>query len=107
MERAAGVSLQKVWKDATFKERQEPIYSTVDLEKAWCSITFTQYGSLYYKEDLSGSKIADLTYIDTTGKEIRNSRYAVGPTTSRRYFDSGRGSIDQDLGPCTISGIIL
>jgi hypothetical protein len=107
MERATGVSLHQGWKDASFEARLQTIYSAIDLEKSWGSLTFTQHGSLYFKQDLSGSGFADLTYVDTTGKETKNSRYAVGPTTSRKFFDAGRGSIEQDLGPCMISAVSL
>jgi hypothetical protein len=56
----------------------------VQFDKRLSKNSFHQYGGLYYNTDRN-----DL-----------NNKFVVGPTTNRKYFDDGRGSLDIDRGPC-------
>ncbi|KAG6083652.1 hypothetical protein E4U15_001884 [Claviceps sp. LM218 group G6] len=69
----------------------------VHLDKA--SVTFEQYGSLYFAEDYKGQNARALVYTDEKGQRVEDPRFVIGPSTSREMFDYGRGGIDFDRGP--------
>ncbi|UDD60931.1 hypothetical protein AFCA_008318 [Aspergillus flavus] len=62
---------------------------------------FNGFGSLYYKDDLHSSVDTLPLYVDNSGKEVQSTKFAIGPTNHRTFFDFGRGSLDIDRGPWT------
>ncbi|KAF4266760.1 hypothetical protein KXX33_006653 [Aspergillus fumigatus] len=91
MEKVAGVQLSKVWSKMGIKERFELVKTISGYQKAWTSMSFTQYGSLYYSSD-TDSDGCDLAKGD--GSVTKSQRFAVGPSTGREFLDDG-GSAEQ------------
>ncbi|KAH1486852.1 hypothetical protein LV164_008125 [Aspergillus fumigatus] len=96
MEKVAGVQLSKVWSKMGIKERFELVKTISGYQKAWMSMSFTQYGSLYYSSD-TDSDGCDLAKGD--GSVTKSQRFAVGPSTGREFLDDGRMEMDSDRGP--------
>ena len=71
-------------------------------QKVWMSASFAKFGSLYYAEDLPGHNSHDFLYVNEDGAEVRDSRFAVGPSTGREVIDDGRAAVTFDRGPCKI-----
>ena len=100
MEEVPGIELEQVWPKMSIEDRFAVVKSIVGFQKAWTSVSFTNYGSLYFSRDLEGAPSSQPLYIDENGNYITNEEFAVGPSTARETFDSGRGGIDFDRGPC-------
>ncbi|KAH5006440.1 hypothetical protein HBI81_197980 [Parastagonospora nodorum] len=99
MEEVPGIELEQVWPKMSIEDRFAVVKSIVGFQKAWTSVSFTNYGSLYFSRDLEGAPSSQPLYIDENGNYITNEEFAVGPSTARETFDSGRGGIDFDRGP--------
>ncbi|KAE8327124.1 kinase-like domain-containing protein [Aspergillus sergii] len=80
MEKQAGVMLSDVWDSLKGKQRAQLVFQVVDFEKTLAATKFTGFGSF--------------------GKEVQSTKFAIGPTNHRTFFDFGRGSLDIDRGPC-------
>jgi hypothetical protein len=101
MEKLPGVQLDDTWRTLGVEARWKVVQRIASFQAEWTGLSFTQYGSLYYKDDLSSSR--SRVYTNTDGKEITNDRFAVGPSTSRQNTDDGRKDIEFDRGPCSVS----
>ncbi|KAG6123992.1 hypothetical protein E4U12_000338 [Claviceps purpurea] len=99
MEKVHGVELQQLWPKMTTEERWEVVKAVAAYQESWASVTFEQYGSLYFAEDFEGENIPALVYTDEKGERVEDSRFVIGPSTSREMFDMGRCGIDFDRGP--------
>ncbi|KAG6219886.1 hypothetical protein E4U26_007046 [Claviceps purpurea] len=121
MEKLDGVQLQEVWPEMTLKDRLEVVKAVAAYQKSWASVSFEQFGSLYFAEDVKEKRILALeqfgsssshfvedvkeksipalVYTDEKGKRVEDSRFVIGPSTSREMFDNGRGDIGFNRGP--------
>lgn len=100
MEKAPGVELGKLWEDLTGRQRYEVVKQIVGYEKAFASTRFTMFGSLYYATDLPNTTANDILCMKEDGTDMFCSRFAIGPSNSRVFFDDGKASLDMDRGPC-------
>lgn len=96
MEKSSGVELGKLWETIPGKQKVEIVKQVLTCQKKLTSSHFPQHGSLYYANDLQHVDSSHI--IDDDG--AASSRFAVGPTTSRSFFDHGRDRVDVHLGPC-------
>ncbi|KAK1145263.1 hypothetical protein N8T08_004416 [Aspergillus melleus] len=105
MEKQAGVTLSNMWGSMKGKQKAQIVLQVVDIEKSLAAIKFRKLGALYYKEDLPArpSSMASL-YIDSTGNEVQSSKFGIGPTNHRAFFDFGRADLDIDRGPWDTPG---
>lgn len=101
MEKAAGAQLNEFWPNMNIEARFEVVKTIAGYQHAWRSISFAQYGSLYYSRDLDHPKTCVLTRSD--GSLVTEPSFAVGPSTGRDHFDDGRIAVDFDRGPCKFS----
>lgn len=99
MEKVPGIQLSTLWKGMDFEDRVAILTTIAKFQASWMSTSFTQFGSLYYKEDLQGSK-QSLSYTAPNGDTLIDLKFAVGPCTVRNTNDDGRSTIDFDRGPC-------
>ncbi|KAF2127104.1 hypothetical protein P153DRAFT_424425 [Dothidotthia symphoricarpi CBS 119687] len=106
MEKVSGIELERVWPSMDIKDRLKVVKSIALMQKAWTSISFHQYGSLYFTEDLDEPTGTEPLYFDAYGKGITDKRYQVGPSIGRESIDNGRATINFDRGPCKISSPI-
>lgn len=96
MERSKGGG--KIWHDVSREDRLEVVRTLVGYEKAFVSANFPMYGSLYYAKDLpTPSQSQRLDSINSTDK---GEDFAIGPTTTRAFFDQGRDLVEANQGPC-------
>jgi hypothetical protein len=72
-------------------------------QKAWSSVSFKRFGALYYAKDLECSAGTEPLYVDGNGAEVRDEKFAIGPSTGRQWIDNKRASVDVDRGPCKTS----
>ncbi|KAG6057669.1 hypothetical protein E4U17_001090 [Claviceps sp. LM77 group G4] len=99
MERLDGAHLEDVWPEMKIEDRNEVVKAVAAYQKSWASVTFEQYGSLYFAEDYKGQNAPALVYTDENGRRVEDPRFVIGPSTSREMFDYGRGDIEFDRGP--------
>ncbi|KAL3250473.1 hypothetical protein ABHI18_011187 [Aspergillus niger] len=97
MEKVGGVQLGKVWPRMNFEQKFELVKTLCGYQKAWMSKSFTQYGGLYYSNDLQSNRGCIL--VDEDGSQSRDNRFAIGPTTGRQFLDHGRIDVNFDRGP--------
>ncbi|KAL5332899.1 kinase-like domain-containing protein [Aspergillus crustosus] len=96
MEKVSGVQLEHVWSELPIEDKFEVVKTISRYQKAWMSVSFPAYGSLYYADDLNPSGKGLLVDEATS-----NSPFAVGPSTGRGFFDDGKSALDFDRGPWT------
>ncbi|KAG6152029.1 hypothetical protein E4U51_000513 [Claviceps purpurea] len=99
MEKVNGVELQQVWPRMEVEDRRELVKAVTAYQKFWASVTFDKYGSLYFTEDFKGENITSLVYTKEKGQKVEDSRFVIGPSTSRDMFDYGRGVVEFYRGP--------
>jgi len=63
-------------------------------QKAWTSISFKKFGSLYYARNLEQGVKNDVLDYDTDGAGIVDVRFAIGPCTRREFIIDGRGAVE-------------
>ena len=76
------------------------VKAIANYQNSWTSISFKKYGSLYYAKDLDNSSENEYLYTDGNGIDIKDSRFAIGPSTGRELIDNGRATVEFDRGPC-------
>ncbi len=103
MEKVPGIELERVWPSMKIADRFSIVKAIAGFQKAWTSVSFKKYGSLYYARDLEKRVGNDLLYVGADGIEATNAKFAIGPSTGRELVDNGRANIDFDRGPCKIS----
>ena len=99
MELVRGVPLSKIWYAMGVENRWAVVKAIARYQKAWTSISFDRFGSLYYAKDLVDN-MQCLSYVNSDGVKIDDTKFCVGPSTVRDSVDNGRMSIEFDRGPC-------
>ncbi|KAL1613217.1 hypothetical protein SLS60_001449 [Paraconiothyrium brasiliense] len=102
MEKAQGIELEKIWPSMNIKNRLALVENIAGFQKAWTSISFKRFGSLYYANDLDESSESEPLYVDANGIDTIDERFAIGPSTGREMVDNGRATVQFDRGPCKI-----
>ncbi|PLB45009.1 hypothetical protein P170DRAFT_513098 [Aspergillus steynii IBT 23096] len=97
MEKVAGVQLNELWPKLDIRDKFAVVKAITGFQKAWMSTSFTPYGSLYYASDLGSNDSCIL--VKPNGSEVKEHRFAVGPSTGREFLDDGRIALDFDRGP--------
>lgn len=100
MEKANGIELSRKWPEMSGADKYLLTQAVVGFEQVLTSASFGMIGSLYYAEDAIGSTREGVLYVSEGEGDVRNSEFAVGPITSRQFFDDGRGAMEVDRGPC-------
>ncbi|KAI1983645.1 Phosphotransferase enzyme [Ophidiomyces ophidiicola] len=95
MEKAAGSCLSNVWPTLNNQQKRDIIQAVVKFEIKFLSNPFGGIGSLYYPKDVPrGTKV-----IPAASLNKAYSRWILGPTTDRRFFDDDKGKLSLDRGP--------
>lgn len=98
MDKTEGVPLSQVWGTMKLPQKLQVLLAMTRLQKHWLSVSFSHYGSLYYKEDVhppAGNHFVK------EGKVVRDSEFAIGPATGRDWYNAGRSNLHVEKGPCT------
>lgn len=114
LEYTPGVPLASRWREI----RGGPVRSIMDtmfaMERALLSQPFSQYGSMYFADDVSpelrdrplyptGQSLVyppDVSLVNPPSSEYLSRKYKIGPTADRQWYRGAYGSIDCDRGPC-------
>jgi hypothetical protein len=51
MDKVEGVPLSQVWSTMTLPQKLQVLLAVTRIQKQWLSVSFSHYGSLYYKGD--------------------------------------------------------
>jgi hypothetical protein len=100
MDKIEGVPLSQVWGKMKLPQKLQVLLAMTRLQKQWLSISFSHYGSLYYTGDVQPATVGSHYVKD--GKAVKDSEFAIGPTTGRDWFDGGRSILDTERGPCML-----
>ena len=104
MEKLPSIQLSVVWAQMGIEDRFTVAKAIARYQKAWMSVSFNQFGSLYYPKDLDRSA-QSLSYINRHNITVTDPRFAVGPpSTARGFSDDGRSNVQFDRGPCKFYG---
>jgi hypothetical protein len=98
MERVHGVELSLCWKTLTRKQRLMIIKQLCQYESTLFTTTFSHYGSLYYRSNLSPEQ--------QSPQLGRGELWCVGPTADPSFWHGERKDLDLKRGPCNIPRVI-
>ncbi|KAF8071670.1 kinase-like domain-containing protein [Lyophyllum atratum] len=106
MEKAPGIDLRTRWPLVTVgSDALAFVNDFVDMERKFERVSFSQIGSLYFKEDVpSGLRDRPLFSpdVDLDGDETIKAaaeKYRIGPMSDRQWWRGGRAELDIDRGP--------
>ncbi|PVI05380.1 hypothetical protein DM02DRAFT_554611 [Periconia macrospinosa] len=99
MEKAPGIELEQVWPQMCVQDRLSVVKKIASFQKAWTSVSFKQYGGLYYTKDLEDYHKDQPLYTDANGVDVKDKTFAIGPSPGRENVDYGRGTVEFDRGP--------
>ena len=91
MEKCPGIELGRLWDDMSGRQKNDVVRQVASYSARLSKARFPCYGSLYHAKDIP----------DIRGTEVDDC-FAVGPTTSRTWFDDKRAEVNVDRGPCKI-----
>ncbi|KAF9485554.1 hypothetical protein BDN70DRAFT_871224 [Pholiota conissans] len=75
------------------------IADTADLMIGLASIRFSQYGSIYYKEDVDSELQGRPFYAEGEKQDELSDRFRIGPSVERRFYRGERAHMSIDRGP--------
>ena len=102
MEKVQGIELEQVWPSMKVKDRFTVVKSIAAFQKAWTTISFKKFGSLYCSKDLEGQRHGMPLCNGTQGFDILDDEFAIGPTAAREWIDDGRATVSLNRGPCKL-----
>jgi hypothetical protein len=100
MEKVPGVQLSQVWKSMKVADKMQLRLNLALHQEAWLSISFREFGGLYYSQDVVGGAPERYLYNNQKGDETHDPRFSIGPMTGRDWSDCGRAELKCDRGPC-------
>lgn len=100
METAQGIQLSNVWDNLDARKKKDIVNSIVSTEQKLLDAKFAQYGSLYYKDDISEADRAPRLYADPTRPDDGSeAKFCIGPTANRNFYEDERADMDIERGP--------
>lgn len=87
-------TLETLWNKLDIEMKVNIVKEIAGYQRDWTLTSFSEYGSIYYKEDIPNATC--LTYTNKNGKQVTDDRFTIGPSTSRQNFDDGRASVKFD-----------
>ncbi|KAI9051775.1 hypothetical protein LZ554_004042 [Drepanopeziza brunnea f. sp. 'monogermtubi'] len=101
MEEAPGTQLQDVWETQDISQKEEIVQALVNIEKKLLSVSFTQYGNIYFASDaFPGCEAAEV--IGDLPPELKvaiEERFVIGPVVARGFYKGERASMAIERGP--------
>jgi hypothetical protein len=107
MEKVSGIKLEKVWDKLRGKQKYEIVKQLINCENSFASTKFRSFGSLYYAQDVPRVAGHEILCVTEAGTEVNCSKFAVGPSNYRKFFEEGRERVVVDRGPCMTSPLGL
>ncbi|KAH7910909.1 kinase-like domain-containing protein [Hygrophoropsis aurantiaca] len=99
METAPGVQLSSVWRTMDSRQKKNVVNSLAAMEKNMLNAKFSQYGSLYYKEDIPESRRASTLYAHGARRFGSEDKFCIGPLAHRTWYEDERANMDLNRGP--------
>lgn len=100
MEKMPGIQLRQVWDNMKLVDKMNVRLDIARHQSAWLSVSFSQFGGLYYAQDLANVPRDHHLYSDNKADKILGGRFAIGPATGRDWVDCGRVRLGCGRGPC-------
>ncbi|OJD27490.1 hypothetical protein ACJ73_01103 [Blastomyces percursus] len=101
MEEASGTKLEDVWDKLPLEDRIAIMKNLVLIENKLLSVSFSNYGNLYYSsEPISSATAAEV--VNDTSPEIKSEvkrRFYIGPVVDRDFWSKERSVMNIDRGP--------
>ena len=88
--------------DHTASDSCNHISDIAKLQSYLAAIPFSQYGSIYYKEDVDPLFQARPLYAEGEPPDDCSERFRIGPSTERRFYRGERARMLIDRGPCEL-----
>ncbi|CAD0040865.1 unnamed protein product, partial [Aureobasidium pullulans] len=104
MEKVEGITLEEASLPLDSPEMSQVVKSIAEHVHAWSCLTFEQYGCLYFARDLERHCLPALRYTDSSGVQISDKRFVVGPFYHYDYLDKTRDTKRQNNGPWSSLG---
>ncbi|THZ77012.1 hypothetical protein D6C85_01954 [Aureobasidium pullulans] len=104
MEKVEGITLEEASLPLDSPEMFQVVKSIAEHVHAWSCLTFEQYGCLYFARDLERHCLPALRYTDSSGVQISDKRFVVGPFYHYDYLDKTRDTKRQNNGPWSSLG---
>ena len=98
MEKAQGIQLKEVWDVMPMRQKCKFLAELVSIEAKMLSTSVDSYGALYYNGDVPNGKLI-------RGKE-EGSKFCIGPSVRRSYWEGEKAGMDIDRGPCKILDVL-
>lgn len=76
------------------------IFDTAQLLSQLSAISFSQYGSIYFKDDVDPLLQSRPLYANGEQSDDCSKRFRIGPSVDRRFYRGERARMDIDRGPC-------
>ncbi|KDR84192.1 hypothetical protein GALMADRAFT_205913 [Galerina marginata CBS 339.88] len=97
MEECAGDVLAKRLDIASDSSRY--IFDITEILSQLSAIPFSQYGSIYFTEDVEPSLRSIPLYAEGEKSDVCSERFRIGPSVDRRFYRGERARMDIDRGP--------
>ena len=99
MQNVQGETLASRWLSLSTKEIFEVIKQVVDIESRLFSAHFSEFGSIYYKDDLKGS-VCNNKPNERVGEDVLSDRFGIGPMVDRSFWREQQDQATLNHGPC-------
>ena len=76
------------------------IHRLAKLQHDMSEIRFSQFGSIYFKEDVDDSLQSRPLYAPGVPDDECSKRFRIGPSVERQFYRGERAGMDLDRGPC-------
>jgi hypothetical protein len=93
MENAQGIQLKKVWDIMSHKQKCSFLADLVSIEAKMLATSAGSYGALYFNDDVPDG-------ILVRGKEGAPTKFCLGPSVRRSFWEGEKAGMDIDRGPC-------
>ena len=93
MEKALGVELAQAWERLEPRDKVPIVKQLAGICARLSECRFPSYGALYFRKDLRHSE-----------SHVLDDTFAIGPTTTRSWFDDRRDGVNVYRGPRMCQG---
>ncbi len=99
MEKPPGVSLHFVIKEA-LQDIDNVMKSLNQMERKFTRTPFANYGSIFFKDDLSGYPASSRVFKNERDETDASRKFAIGPHMGWEFWRGERKEMKIDRGPC-------
>ena len=97
MEKVEGEPLHLRWDSMTIEQKRLMVEQIAQLQSRLLQRPFSCYGNLYFTRDMDSSACS--SQLDDNNSDD-DSLYCIGPSSSGKFWDTGRNTTSSNNGPC-------